>query len=57
MVYVTSLGRLTGVVTLKDLRRVIENVEKGILPACIGSAHTGGVIDEEDEPLKEEVHL
>ena len=56
VVYVTSLGRLTGVVSLKDLRRVIENVEKGILPACIGSAHTGGVIDEEDEPLKE-VHL
>lgn len=29
VVYVTSLGRLTGVVSLKDLRRVIENVERG----------------------------
>lgn len=56
--YVTSLGRLTGVVSLKHLRRVIENVEKGILPACITNVTpTGGIINEEDEPLKEEIHL
>lgn len=31
--YVTSNGRLTGVVSLKDLRRVIESVEKGNVPS------------------------
>lgn len=57
VVYVTSLGRLTGVVSLKDLRRVIENVEKGHVPcrpAC-RSAPTDAmdvVTEEEEQPLQ-----
>ena len=55
MVYVTSLGRLTGVVSLKDLRRVIESVEKGQLPSRIeyvSETMKDAVIEEEEEPLK-----
>lgn len=55
MVYVTSLGRLTGVVSLKDLRRVIESVEKGQLPSrteYVSETMKDTVIEEEEEPLK-----
>ena len=55
MVYVTSLGRLTGVVSLKDLRKVIESVEKGQLPSrteYVSETMKDTVIEEEEEPLK-----
>lgn len=55
VVYVTSLGRLTGVVSLKDLRRVIESVEKGQLPSkteYMAEAMKDAIIVEEEEPLK-----
>lgn len=55
VVYVTSLGRLTGVVSLKDLRRVIENVEKGNVP-CRPSKPLPGMDvvteEEEEQPLQ-----
>ena len=61
VVYVTSLGRLTGVVSLKDLRRTIESVEKGQIPTRTDQVISGKVsqisqamIEEEDEeePLR-----
>ena len=59
VVYVTSLGRLTGVVSLKDLRRVIELVEKGGVPcrssraaASPSSLQVVAEEEEDEQPLK-----
>ncbi|KAI1283153.1 Chloride channel protein 2 [Halotydeus destructor] len=56
VVYVTSLGRLTGVVALKDLRKVIDTVERGESPnpRLNRELKTVGTISEETEPLDED---
>lgn len=59
VVYVTSLGRLTGAVSLKDLRRVIESVEKGQLPTrpefSVDPVKDSIIEEEEEEPLRDNV--
>ncbi|XP_012252937.2 chloride channel protein 2 isoform X4 [Athalia rosae] len=49
--YVTAIGRLVGVVALKELRKAIEEANAGIIPTHVDQPHDNGLLNSSDSTL------